>query len=167
MLALWQEIPSLLQPASVSSRTARAAEFAQRAISVGLDAPAPGVEHAAGTDAQPALSLAREVRRRGMQMNTALKVMQHVFQARSNALQRIQDLRRLSPAKLNTKVEAIQAPFASAARLVSAREVALQSEIQGDEGERARSERQRLADWCGMLDWRMRLESMPSGFWSC
>ncbi|WIY29360.1 type III secretion system effector protein XopU [Paracidovorax citrulli] len=160
LLALWQEIPSLLLPASVSSRTSRAAEFAQRAISVDLDAPAPAAEHAAGTDAKSALSLAREVRRRGLQMNTALKVMQHVFQARSNALQRVQDLRRLSPAKLNSKVEAIQSPFASAARLVSDREAALQSEIQGDESERARSERQRLTDWCAMLDWRMRLESM-------
>ncbi len=75
-------------------------------------------------------------------------------------LQRVQDLRRLSPAKLNSKVEAIQSPFASAARLVSDREAALQSEIQGDESERARSERQRLTDWCAMLDWRMRLESM-------
>ncbi len=159
LLALWQETPSLLLPASTSSRTARVAEFAQRAISVDLDAPVPGPGYSAGTDAMHVMSLAREVRRRGLQMNAALKTIQQVFQARTNAQQRIQDLRRLSPAKLNTKVEAIRAPFISASRLVVAREAELQSEIRGDGGKRAGDEHQLLADWCGMVDWRMQLES--------
>ncbi|RBH39787.1 histidine kinase, partial [Xanthomonas oryzae pv. oryzae] len=160
LLALWQETPFILLPCAASSRTARAAEFVRRAISMDLDVPVP-VEHAAGADAMHALSLAREVRRRGRQMIVALKTMQQVFQVRTdNPLQQVQHLRRIRSSRLNAKFDSIDASFDSSIRFVTDLEAELQSEIRGDERDRAGKERRLLADWRSMLEWRLGLEKI-------
>ncbi|MEJ8417884.1 type III secretion system effector protein XopU [Xanthomonas oryzae] len=163
LLALWQETPFILLPCAASSRTARAAEFVRRAISVDLDVPVP-VEHAAGADAMHALSLAREVRRRGRQMIVALKTMQQVFQVRTDnplqQVQQVQHLRRIRSSRLNAKFDSIDASFDSSIKFVTDLEAELQSEIRGDERDRAGKERRLLADWRSMLEWRLGLEKI-------